>query len=103
MNLRSSSPHAASSANGRKMKQTQTINLTFFLSFEPKFPNVPSDTKLSNKTLRYAIRYIKYLIQLLEEGNDQSVVSVSQKTETQRKRGPNTGWPQYVWAMELRK
>ena len=77
--------------------------LDIFPELRAKIPNVPSDTKLSKKTLRYAIRYIKYLIQLLEEGNDQSVVSVSEERETQRKRGPNTGWPQYVWVMEFRK
>ena len=36
--------------------------LDIFPELRAEIPNVPSDTKLSNKTSRYAIRYIKYLI-----------------------------------------
>ena len=76
-----------------------------FAELRAKLPNVPADTKLSKiKTLRYAIIYIKYLMDLLEENNtEQSYVSESQERETQGTGGPKTGWPEKVWATELRK
>lgn len=86
------------------MKKTQAMNMAF-AELRAKLPNVPADTKLSKiKTLRYAIIYIKHLMDLLEESNaEHSYVSESQETETQGTRGSRTDWPDKVWAAELRK
>ena len=42
-----------------------------FAELRDHIPNVPPDTKLSKiKTLRLAISYIKFLMEILEESND---------------------------------
>lgn len=116
------------SANRKERKRTLTMN-SAFAELRDHIPNVPPDTKLSKiKTLRLAISYIKFLMEVLEESNDGkparshhqfvadltfqnegrekrkrelSMPAASNHDPTQRKRG-RTGWPQYVWAMELR-
>jgi len=115
------------SANRKERKRTLTMN-SAFAELRDHIPNVPPDTKLSKiKTLRLAISYIKFLTEILEESNDgkpgrsnnnfvvdlalqsegrekrkrENLTSSSSQDASQRKRG-RTGWPQYVWAMELR-
>lgn len=114
-------------ANRKERKRTLTMN-SAFAELRDHIPNVPPDTKLSKiKTLRLAISYIKFLMEILEESNDgkpsrshhnfvadltfqsdgrekrkrESIPDAPNQDPTQRKRG-RTGWPQYVWAMELR-
>lgn len=151
-------------ANRKERKRTLTMN-SAFSELRDHIPNVPPDTKLSKiKTLRLAISYIKFLMEILEESNEgkpgrshrnfvadlafqnegrekrkrENIVSrvilnmleavaqhyngqphlyfktcsyglvlfllqqpAAPSDSTQRKRG-RTGWPQYVWAMELR-
>lgn len=115
------------STNRKERKRTLTMN-SAFAELRDHIPNVPPDTKLSKiKTLRLAISYIKFLMEILEDSNDgkpgrsstnfvadlslqsegrekrkrESMASSSNQDASQRKRG-RTGWPQYVWAMELR-
>ncbi|XP_031550044.1 heart- and neural crest derivatives-expressed protein 2-like [Actinia tenebrosa] len=110
-------------ANRKERKRTQTMN-SAFEDLRQHIPNVPVDTKLSKiKTLRLAISYIRYLNEVLEETKDgkpctrknfvvemalQSDMKEKRRREecsadlSPRKRG-RTGWPQQVWAMELRQ
>lgn len=58
------------SANRKERKRTLTMN-SAFAELRDHIPNVPADTKLSKiKTLRLAISYIKFLMEVLEESND---------------------------------
>lgn len=58
------------SANRKERKRTVTMN-SAFAELRDHIPNVPPDTKLSKiKTLRLAISYIKFLMEILEENND---------------------------------
>lgn len=58
------------SANRKERKRTLTMN-SAFAELRDHIPNVPPDTKLSKiKTLRLAISYIKFLMEILEENND---------------------------------
>lgn len=58
------------SANRKERKRTLTMN-SAFAELRDHIPNVPPDTKLSKiKTLRLAISYIKFLMEILEESND---------------------------------
>ncbi|KAI2536588.1 HAND2 isoform 1, partial [Pan troglodytes] len=91
-------------------------------------PNVPADTKLSKiKTLRLATSYIAYLMDLLakddQNGEAEAFKAEIKKTdvkEEKRKKELNeilkstvssndkktkgrTGWPQHVWALELKQ
>lgn len=66
----SSSEIPRGSANRKERKRTLTMN-TAFAELRDHIPNVPPDTKLSKiKTLRLAISYIKFLMEILEESND---------------------------------
>ncbi|TMW44619.1 hypothetical protein DOY81_010301, partial [Sarcophaga bullata] len=57
-------------ANKKERRRTQSINNAFSCLRE-KIPNVPSDTKLSKiKTLKLAILYIKYLVEVLDGDQD---------------------------------
>ncbi|KAL9973494.1 hypothetical protein ACROYT_G019962 [Oculina patagonica] len=113
-------------ANRKERKRTLTMN-SAFAELRDHIPNVPPDTKLSKiKTLRLAISYIKFLMEILDESNDgkpgrshrnfvadlafenegrtkrkRESIPAAPNDSSQRKRG-RTGWPQYVWAMELR-
>ena len=50
----------------KERKRTETMNLAF-AHLRDHIPNVPTDTKLSKiKTLRLAISYIRYLMEVLE-------------------------------------
>lgn len=58
------------SANRKERKRTLTMN-SAFAELRDHIPNVPPDTKLSKiKTLRLAISYIKFLMEILEESNE---------------------------------
>ncbi|XP_028401698.1 heart- and neural crest derivatives-expressed protein 1-like [Dendronephthya gigantea] len=107
-------------------RRTETMNLAF-ATLREHIPNVPTDTKLSKiKTLRLAISYIRYLREVLDGEDpgeyvvdlkrdrniamgiaDQYDYEEKQKKEVEykllpkRKRG-RTGWPQKVWALELK-
>ncbi|XP_039951361.1 heart- and neural crest derivatives-expressed protein 2 [Bactrocera neohumeralis] len=107
-------------ANKKERRRTQSIN-NAFTCLREKIPNVPSDTKLSKiKTLKLAILYIKYLVEVLDGDQDPKTgfsadlrplhrKSSSDKRSylkhdlknMQRSNKGRTGWPQDVWASEL--
>ncbi|KAL3879990.1 hypothetical protein ACJMK2_032262 [Sinanodonta woodiana] len=120
------------SANKKERRRTLSIN-TAFSNLRGCIPNVPSDTKLSKiKTLRLAISYISYLMDVLQK-NDPSLAEAGFKAELSRKRERRdekkvesesddacstsssssssekkpskgrTGWPEHVWASELKQ
>ncbi|KAJ8269660.1 hypothetical protein COCON_G00122670 [Conger conger] len=113
-------------ARRKERRRTQNINCAFG-ELRECIPNVPADTKLSKiKTLRLATSYIAYLMDLLEKddlnGETDAFKAEFIKTdckEDKRKKELNevlknsennvdkktkgrTGWPQYVWALELK-
>lgn len=60
-------PKKRGGANRKERKRTQTMN-SAFSELRNRIPNVPPDTKLSKiKTLRLAISYIRYLMDILAE------------------------------------
>ncbi|XP_030383980.1 heart- and neural crest derivatives-expressed protein 2 [Scaptodrosophila lebanonensis] len=107
-------------ANKKERRRTQSIN-NAFSCLRDKIPNVPSDTKLSKiKTLRLAILYINYLVDVLDgdldpkSGFRAELKNLHRKTCAGRKHAleneinniyiaakGRTGWPQDVWASEL--
>uniref|UniRef100_A0A1B0A1J5 BHLH domain-containing protein n=1 Tax=Glossina pallidipes TaxID=7398 RepID=A0A1B0A1J5_GLOPL len=107
-------------ANKKERRRTQSINNAFSCLRE-KIPNVPSDTKLSKiKTLKLAILYIKYLVEVLDGDQDPKTgfradLKPSHRKNSHEKRNyikydskstnrlgkGRTGWPQDVWASEL--
>ncbi|XP_054708913.1 LOW QUALITY PROTEIN: heart- and neural crest derivatives-expressed protein 2-like [Uloborus diversus] len=113
-------------ANRKERKRTLSIN-NAFAELRSCIPAVPQDTKLSKiKTLRLATSYIAYLMDLLAQedpsrapqgGFKAELCKKYESREEKRKReiatlgpGPNrdrkskgrTGWPQHVWALELK-
>ncbi|XP_055386300.1 heart- and neural crest derivatives-expressed protein 2-like [Condylostylus longicornis] len=115
-------------ANKKERRRTQSIN-TAFSSLRNKIPNVPVDTKLSKiKTLRLATSYILYLTRVLEGNQDPSngfqaelitslklgkaekkqlakvnhEFAIEQEMKYKKNSG-RTGWPQDVWASELKQ
>ncbi|KAG8035408.1 hypothetical protein G9C98_006854 [Cotesia typhae] len=75
-------PKRRNTANKKERRRTQSIN-NAFADLRDCIPNVPADTKLSKiKTLRLAASYIGYLMAVLER---------------------RTGWPQHMWAQELKQ
>ncbi|KAJ8382956.1 hypothetical protein SKAU_G00037340 [Synaphobranchus kaupii] len=114
-------------ARRKERRRTQNIN-SAFAELRDCIPNVPADTKLSKiKTLRLATSYIAYLMNLLDN-DDQNGETDAFKAEfiktdfkeDRRKKELNevlknsennidkkakgrTGWPQCVWAMELNR
>uniref|UniRef100_UPI00398F777B heart- and neural crest derivatives-expressed protein 2 n=1 Tax=Pristiophorus japonicus TaxID=55135 RepID=UPI00398F777B len=114
-------------ANRKERRRTQSIN-SAFAELRECIPNVPADTKLSKiKTLRLATSYIAYLMDLLakddQNGETEAFKAEIKKVdvkEEKRKRELNevlkntvssndkktkgrTGWPQHVWALELKQ
>ncbi|XP_019625359.1 PREDICTED: heart- and neural crest derivatives-expressed protein 2-like [Branchiostoma belcheri] len=117
------------SANKKERRRTQSIN-SAFAELRDRIPNVPADTKLSKiKTLRLATSYIAYLMDVLNKPEGQgtgtgdasgfqadlkkmdsrddsrredmgSILQSSIKSE--KKSKGRTGWPQHVWALELK-
>ncbi|KAM4611803.1 heart- and neural crest derivatives-expressed protein 2 [Polymixia lowei] len=115
-------------ANRKERRRTQSIN-SAFAELRECIPNVPADTKLSKiKTLRLATSYIAYLMDILdkdgqhgdteafkadfkktegkEERRKREAVEVLKTTSTSvgdKKTKGRTGWPQHVWALELKQ
>ncbi|NXL94619.1 HAND2 protein, partial [Alectura lathami] len=114
-------------ANRKERRRTQSIN-SAFAELRECIPNVPADTKLSKiKTLRLATSYIAYLMEVLakdsQPGDPEGFKAELKKAdgrENKRKRETNeilkstvssndkktkgrTGWPQHVWALELKQ
>uniref|UniRef100_A0A665W123 Heart- and neural crest derivatives-expressed protein 2 n=1 Tax=Echeneis naucrates TaxID=173247 RepID=A0A665W123_ECHNA len=116
-------------ANRKERRRTQSIN-SAFAELRECIPNVPADTKLSKiKTLRLATSYISYLMDILDKdgqhGDTQAFKAELKKTEAReerrkreavralivsclqsnidRKSKGRTGWPQHVWALELKQ
>mgnify|MGYP001793011026 CR=1 FL=1 len=69
-------PKKRGGANRKERKRTQTMN-SAFSELRNRIPNVPPDTKLSKiKTLRLAISYIRYLMDVLaEDSKDGNLLS----------------------------
>ncbi|XP_073821204.1 heart- and neural crest derivatives-expressed protein [Musca autumnalis] len=108
-------------ANKKERRRTQSIN-NAFSCLRDKIPNVPYDTKLSKiKTLKLAILYIRYLVEVLDGDQDPNngfradlkplhrknshekrayIRSETAKAANRQSKG-RTGWPQDVWASEL--
>ncbi|XP_014614142.1 PREDICTED: heart- and neural crest derivatives-expressed protein 1-like [Polistes canadensis] len=123
-------PKRRNTANKKERRRTQSIN-NAFADLRDCIPNVPADTKLSKiKTLRLAASYIGYLMAVLESDETeepqtfraeilsnarrnknaqsnqnetclQSISNVSQE-ESSKSKG-RTGWPQHMWALELKQ
>ncbi|XP_023942307.2 heart- and neural crest derivatives-expressed protein 2 isoform X2 [Bicyclus anynana] len=103
-------------ANKKERRRTQSIN-TAFTDLRECIPNVPPDTKLSKiKTLRLATSYISYLLKVLETDGEPAGgfraelhhapprrrhADHSQNNSEKKGKG-RTGWPQHVWALELK-
>ncbi|XP_060808303.1 heart- and neural crest derivatives-expressed protein 2 isoform X1 [Amyelois transitella] len=100
-------------------KRSQSIN-TAFSSLRQRIPNVLPDTKMTKiKTLRLATSYISYLLKVLETDGEpaggfradlhhtttrrRTSDPSTQTNSALEKRGKGrTGWPQHVWALELK-
>ncbi|XP_076664416.1 heart- and neural crest derivatives-expressed protein isoform X2 [Andrena cerasifolii] len=123
-------PKRRNTANKKERRRTQSIN-TAFADLRDCIPNVPADTKLSKiKTLRLAASYIGYLMAVLEsdEGEEPQtfraeILSNGRRNKTAQANqnesclhptsslGPEesskskgrTGWPQHMWALELKQ
>ncbi|KAJ8918706.1 hypothetical protein NQ315_015026 [Exocentrus adspersus] len=119
-------------ANKKERRRTQSIN-NAYADLRDCIPNVPADTKLSKiKTLRLATSYISYLTRALETddtagGFKAELGTISRKSTSNpvqindcpgqsspksvssedlgnsRKAKGRTGWPQHVWALELKQ
>ncbi|GIY50771.1 heart- and neural crest derivatives-expressed protein 2 [Caerostris darwini] len=112
-------------ANRKERRRTLSIN-NAFAELRDCIPNVPSDTKLSKiKTLKLATSYIVHLMDILAEkkspehfGADlakMSDVGIGRKRDSGavshmmmdnakiRKTSGRTGWPEHVWALELKQ
>lgn len=119
-------------ASKKERRRTQSLN-NAFTQLRDCIPNVPSDTKLSKiKTLRLAISYISYLMDILSK-DDPKLTEKGFKAEISRKRerhdisklkefenlkpkeektsplsadskkDKRSGWPEHVWASELKQ
>ena len=72
-------------ASKKERRRTQSLN-NAFAQLRDCIPNVPSDTKLSKiKTLRLAISYIAYLMDILSK-DDPKLTEKGFKAEISRKR-----------------
>ncbi|KAI4884799.1 hypothetical protein NFI96_018524 [Prochilodus magdalenae] len=114
-------------ANRKERRRTQSIN-SAFAELRECIPNVPADTKLSKiKTLRLATSYIAYLTDILDRDEqhgeaeafkaefkkaeakeerrkkEMSEVLKSSGSSNEKKPKGRTGWPQHVWALELKQ
>ncbi|XP_013163344.1 PREDICTED: uncharacterized protein LOC106114619 isoform X1 [Papilio xuthus] len=100
-------------------KRSQSIN-TAFSNLRDRIPSVLPDTKMTKiKTLRLATSYISYLLKVLETDGEPAGGFRAELHHTPPRRrttDPNaqnsalvekkakgrTGWPQHVWALELK-
>lgn len=119
-------PVFKNTANKKERRRTQSIN-NAYADLRDCIPNVPVDTKLSKiKTLRLAASYIAYLAGILESG-DPSAAGHGFRAELLTQAGGRrpsrrgalgggamecsdgakskgrTGWPEHVWALELKQ
>ncbi|XP_004924229.1 heart- and neural crest derivatives-expressed protein 2 [Bombyx mandarina] len=97
-------------------KRSQTINIAFS-NLRQHIPHVLPDTKMTKiKTLRLATSYISYLLKVLESDGEPAGgfradlhhtpprrrnADGNQSSADKRGKG-RTGWPQHVWALELK-
>ncbi|KAG6462771.1 hypothetical protein O3G_MSEX013457 [Manduca sexta] len=97
-------------------KRSQSIN-TAFSKLRQHIPHVLPDTKMTKiKTLRLATSYISYLLKVLETDGEPAggfradlhhtpprrrPADAQQSSAEKRGKG-RTGWPQHVWALELK-
>ncbi|ESO94019.1 hypothetical protein LOTGIDRAFT_104540 [Lottia gigantea] len=117
-------------ANKKERRRTLSIN-SAFSNLRGCIPNVPTDTKLSKiKTLRLATSYITYLMDVLSK-DDPTLTQAGFKADLSKKSSSHshnavnsltdkhikkesvnekknningrTGWPQHVWASELKQ
>ncbi|XP_011557048.3 uncharacterized protein LOC105387934 isoform X2 [Plutella xylostella] len=102
-------------ANKKERRRTQSIN-TAFSDLRECIPNVPADTKLSKiKTLRLATSYISYLMKVLESDGEPAGgfraelhrapprrLRGQEANQVEKRNKGRTGWPQHVWALELK-
>ncbi|XP_015189662.1 PREDICTED: heart- and neural crest derivatives-expressed protein 1-like [Polistes dominula] len=123
-------PKRRNTANKKERRRTQSIN-NAFADLRDCIPNVPADTKLSKiKTLRLAASYIGYLMAVLESDeteepqtfraeilsnarrnknvqsnqNETCLQSISNVTQEESSKSKGrTGWPQHMWALELKQ
>ncbi|XP_076647405.1 heart- and neural crest derivatives-expressed protein [Halictus rubicundus] len=123
-------PKRRNTANKKERRRTQSIN-NAFADLRDCIPNVPADTKLSKiKTLRLAASYIGYLMAVLDsdEGEEPQtfraeILSHGRRSKTTQanqnelclhpasslmaeessKSKGRTGWPQHMWALELKQ
>ncbi|XP_043473683.1 basic helix-loop-helix transcription factor amos-like [Leptopilina heterotoma] len=122
-------PKRRNTANKKERRRTQSIN-NAFADLRDCIPNVPADTKLSKiKTLRLAASYIGYLMAVLESDEGQEpqtfraeILSTGKRNKAQQQLAENTmlgtslvgheeitkskgrtGWPQHMWALELKQ
>ncbi|XP_066588938.1 heart- and neural crest derivatives-expressed protein 2-like [Prorops nasuta] len=115
-------PKRRNTANKKERRRTQSINSAFG-TLRDCIPNVPADTKLSKiKTLRLAASYIGYLMAVLESDDGEEpqtfraeILSNGRRTKTSQfnqseclrheesKSKGRTGWPQHMWALELKQ
>ncbi|XP_051169264.1 heart- and neural crest derivatives-expressed protein 1-like [Leptopilina boulardi] len=121
-------PKRRNTANKKERRRTQSIN-NAFADLRDCIPNVPADTKLSKiKTLRLAASYIGYLMAVLESDEGQEpqtfraeILSTGKRNKSQHlcensmigtslvgheettKSKGRTGWPQHMWALELKQ
>ncbi|XP_022832833.1 uncharacterized protein LOC111360822 isoform X1 [Spodoptera litura] len=98
-------------------KRSQSIN-SAFTSLRQHIPNVLPDTKMTKiKTLRLATSYISYLLKVLETDGEPAggfradlhhtpprrrAVESQQNSSAEKRSKGRTGWPQHVWALELK-
>ncbi|XP_046976105.1 heart- and neural crest derivatives-expressed protein 2 [Vanessa cardui] len=97
--------------------RSQSIN-TAFSKLRDRIPSVLPDTKMTKiKTLRLATSYISYLLKVLETDGEpaggfraelhhtpprrRNAEHTSQNSSEKKGKG-RTGWPQHVWALELK-
>ncbi|XP_015916831.1 heart- and neural crest derivatives-expressed protein 2 [Parasteatoda tepidariorum] len=113
-------------ANRKERRRTLSIN-NAFAELRECIPHVPQDTKLSKiKILKLATSYIAYLMDLLaqedphsgphggfkaelckkyesrEERRKREIANLEPGQNKDRKSKGRTGWPQHVWALELK-
>ncbi|XP_072946962.1 uncharacterized protein [Epargyreus clarus] len=95
-------------------KRSQSIN-TAFSNLRDRIPSVLPDTKMTKiKTLRLATSYISYLLKVLETDGEPAGGfraelhhtpprrRTADTNQTEKKGKGRTGWPQHVWALELK-
>ncbi|OWR46767.1 heart- and neural crest derivatives-expressed protein 2-like isoform X1 [Danaus plexippus] len=94
--------------------RSQSINVAFS-KLRDRIPSVLPDTKMTKiKTLRLATSYISYLLKVLETDGEPAGGfraelhhapprrRAAEAQNVEKKGKGRTGWPQHVWALELK-